>query len=118
MVEQRDFNDDNFDDGPEATGNADWEEAGDINMAGFGGNDLLDDLDLTGFDDIPDMPADDQNSSTVTVGDSSQTKWLKKRKLPADLIAAGEFEEALTLLKKRLGLINVDPLETLFKQAY
>lgn len=74
---------------------------------------------LEGFEDIPmDEPTTQEKSSTVTVGDSPQTKWLKKRKLAADFIAAGEFEEALNLLRKRLGIINVDPLEPLFKQAY
>jgi coatomer protein complex subunit alpha (xenin) len=47
-----------------------------------------------------------------------QTKWLRKRKLPADLVAAGEFEEALNLLKRRLGVMNADPLQPLFQAAY
>jgi len=55
---------------------------------------------------------------TLTLGDTCQTKWLRKRKLPADLIAAGEFEEALNLLRKRLGIINADPFEPLFRDAY
>jgi len=52
------------------------------------------------------------------MADPVQTKWLKKRKLAADLIAAGEFDEALSLLKRRLGVINADPLEPLFRDAY
>jgi len=62
-------------------------------------------------------PADDRNLK-LSVGDSCQAKWLRKRKLPADLVAAGEFEEALNLLRKRLGIVNATPLEPLFKEAY
>jgi coatomer protein complex subunit alpha (xenin) len=117
LPEEREFHD--LDDAPENVG-ADWEESGDVNLGGGAWGD--DDLNLEGmegFDDIPaDAPATEEKSSAVTVGDTPQAKWLKKRKLAADLIAAGEFEEALNLLKKRLGVINVDPLEPLFKQAY
>jgi coatomer protein complex subunit alpha (xenin) len=119
LPEERTF-DQMEDDNPEIT-HADWEEAGDVNLGGGAwGDDGLDGLDgLEGFEDIPaDEPVAEQKSSVVTVGDSAQQKWLKKRKLAADLIAAGEFEDALNLLKKRLGVINVDPLEPLFKQAY
>jgi coatomer protein complex subunit alpha (xenin) len=59
-----------------------------------------------------------QKSMELTLGEAYQSKWLKKRKLPCDLVAAGEFEEALGLLRRRLGLINAEPLEPLFKQAY
>jgi coatomer protein complex subunit alpha (xenin) len=119
MPEERGFNeaDDDIPGGP----TADWEEEGDLNLKlDAWGDDGLGDLE--GFEDI-EIPADtpkhgESKSSAVTVADSAQTKWLKKRKLAADLIAAGEFEEALNLLKKRLGVINVDPLEPLFKQAY
>lgn len=102
--------------------NADWQEEGDLNlvdMSGAWADDGLDGLEgLEGFDDIPVDTVVETKSSAVTVADSAQAKWLKKRKMPADLIAAGEFEEALSVLKKRLGVINADPLEPLFKQAY
>jgi coatomer protein complex subunit alpha (xenin) len=118
LPEERGF--DAMEEAPERT-NADWEEEGDVNFAELGGawgDDGLDGLDgLDGFD-LPAETVVETKSSAVTVGDSAQTKWLKKRKMPADLIAAGEFEEALSVLKKRLGVINVDPLEPLFKQAY
>jgi len=113
---------DPMEDNPENTA-ADWEEVGDVNLTSLGGawgDDGLDGLD--GLDGIEltadDAPAAAEKSSTVTVADSAQTKWLKKRKLAADLIAAGEFEDALNLLKRRLGVINADPLMPLFKQAY
>mmetsp|Transcript_119841 Transcript_119841/g.189744 ORF Transcript_119841/g.189744 Transcript_119841/m.189744 type:complete len:1240 (+) Transcript_119841:60-3779(+) len=108
------------DDQPERT-NADWQEEGDIDftkMDGAWANDLDGLEGLEGFDDIPTDTVAESKSSAVTVADSAQTKWLRKRKMPADLIAAGEFEEALSVLKKRLGVINADPLEPLFKQAY
>mmetsp|Transcript_36046 Transcript_36046/g.103666 ORF Transcript_36046/g.103666 Transcript_36046/m.103666 type:complete len:1217 (-) Transcript_36046:133-3783(-) len=75
----------------------------------------MDDLDL-GAEVVEEVVEDTR--AHLTVADSAQTKWLKKRRLPADLVAAGEFEEALTLLKRRLGLMNPDPLEPLFKEAY
>jgi len=110
-----------MDDNPEET-NA-FEEAEEETAtpgAGWIGDSL--DVDFSGMEDLNlELPALDEpaaNSSMVTVADSCQTKWLKKRKLPADLVAAGEFEEALKLLQKRLGVINVDPLEPLFKEAY
>jgi len=120
LPEEREFR--AMDDAPENT-NAEWDDAGDVDLGGLGGawgDDGLDGLDgLEGFEDIPDdAGAVEEKSSVVTVGDTPQAKWLKKRKLAADLIAAGEFEEALNLLRKRLGVINVDPLEPLFKQAY
>merc|ERR1712032_1720568 len=59
-----------------------------------------------------------QESMHLTMGETFQSKWLKKRKLPCDLVAAGEFEEALGLLRRRLGLVNAEPLEALFKEAY
>jgi coatomer protein complex subunit alpha (xenin) len=115
LPEEREFRD--LDDAPENT-TADWEDSGDVNLAAW--DDGLGDLEgLEGFEDIPaDAPISEEKSSVVTVGDTPQQKWLKKRRLAADLIAAGEFEEALNLLRKRLGVINADPLEILFKQAY
>ena len=110
-----------MDEEPDRNDNAEWQEEGDVDFADLGGawgDDGLDDLEgLEGFDDMPAETAETK-SSALTVGDTAQAKWLKKRKLPADLIAAGEFEEALSVLKKRLGVINADPLEPLFKQAY
>jgi len=77
----------------------------------------MDDLDL-GPQIVEETPVVEDKSMSVSMGDSVQTKWLKRRKLPADLVAAGEFEEALGLLKRRLGVINADPLEPLFKEAF
>merc|ERR1719487_1873734 len=77
------------------------------------------DLDFSGVELKDDIPVvEERHSQNVTMSDSLQTKWLRKRKLPADLVAAGEFEEALNLLKRRLGVINADPLKPLFQAAY
>jgi len=83
---------------------ADWGDMGDLDLG----------------EDLPavDVAPVAEHGSTLTVADSLEGKWLRSRKLPADLVAAGEFEEALGLLKRRLGLINADPLEPLFKEAY
>mmetsp|Transcript_113163 Transcript_113163/g.359656 ORF Transcript_113163/g.359656 Transcript_113163/m.359656 type:complete len:1221 (+) Transcript_113163:191-3853(+) len=77
----------------------------------------MDDLDLGPDVPVEEAPKEDKGQ-TVSMGDSVQSKWLRARKLPADLIAAGEFEEALGLLKRRLGLINAEALEPFFKEAY
>merc|ERR1712190_679798 len=77
----------------------------------------MDDLDLG--DLVVDEPVHVQEQANLTMGDTCQAKWIKKgKKMPAELVAAGEFEEALGLLKRRLGVINADPLEPLFKEAY
>merc|ERR1712190_205611 len=77
----------------------------------------MDDLDLG--DLVVDEPVHVQEQANLTMGDTCQAKWIKKgKKMPAELVAAGEFEEALGLLKRRLGIINADPLEPLFKEAY
>eukprot|EP00928_Gymnodinium_smaydae_P028308 TRINITY_DN2160_c0_g3_i1.p1 TRINITY_DN2160_c0_g3~~TRINITY_DN2160_c0_g3_i1.p1 ORF type:complete len:1244 (-),score=301.09 TRINITY_DN2160_c0_g3_i1:224-3895(-) len=104
-----------------ANGEGGWQEDMDADLASAavtapGAWDGLD-LDL-------DLPADaapvvvEERSTQVTMADSIQTKWLRKRRLPADLVAAGEFEEALNLLRRRLGIANAEPLEPLFKAAY
>jgi len=83
---------------------------------GAWGDDL--DLGMEGMELPAEEPVDTRAAATISMGDSCQTKWLRSRKLPADLVAAGEFEEALQLLKRRLGVVNVDPLEPLFQEAY
>jgi len=76
----------------------------------------MDDLDLGG--EVVEEAVVEEKGASLTMGDTLQTKWLRKRRLVCDLVAAGEFEEALSLLKKRIGLMNPDPLEPLFKEAY
>lgn len=95
---------------------APWDD--DIVVGGAGGEDWGGDLDLQidASDVAAEAPTEDRGR--VTAGEACQAKWLRRRKLPADLVAAGEFEEALSLLKRRLGVINAEPLEPLFKEAY
>lgn len=105
-----------------------WVDADDdglnIGAIGAGGGDWggMDDLDLDptmlGGMDLPAPVVEERGSINLTVGESYQAKWLRKRKMAADLIAAGDFEEALGLLKRRLGVLNIEPLEPLFKEAY
>lgn len=92
-----------------------WEEEQEYsNVAPAWGEELIlpDDASLP----VEEAPVDDR--SMVTMGETCQAKWLRKRQLPCDLVAAGKFEEALQLLQRRLGLINAGPLEPLFKEAY
>lgn len=85
----------------------------------MGGGDWGGDLDLGDLGGLPDEPVHvEERGVNLTLGDSSQAKWLRKRRLPCDLVAAGDFEEALNLLKRRLGLINAEPLQAIFKEAY
>lgn len=104
---------------PEDTAANQWDVDEDLNLdVAAQGESWGVDLDL----DIGpgDLPAEEpvEKGATVAMADPAQKKWLKKRKLPADLVAAGEFEEALGLLRRRLGVINAAPLEPLFKEAY
>jgi coatomer protein complex subunit alpha (xenin) len=112
----------NFDDPEDAPENTWGDDDGDLKLdadatPGPGDWDVDIGIDLGDLGPVEDAPAPDRGLS-LTVGDTPQTKWLKKRKLPCDLVAAGEFEEALGLLKRRLGVINAEPFESLFKEAY
>mmetsp|Transcript_66984 Transcript_66984/g.157137 ORF Transcript_66984/g.157137 Transcript_66984/m.157137 type:complete len:1236 (+) Transcript_66984:48-3755(+) len=89
--------------------------------ADMGGGDWGGDLDLGdlgGLLPASTEPQEEERGLNLTLADSCQVKWLRKRRLPADLVAAGDFEEALGLLKRRLGLMNAEPLVPIFKQAY
>lgn len=105
---------------PEETGNADAWGADDLGLAdegawGTGMDDLgLDDVDLA----VAEPVAAVADARTVAAGQTLQQKWIQKRKLPVDYAAAGEFDEALGLLQRRIGLMNADPLEPLFQEIY
>ena len=108
-------------DAPEDTEAPGWgDEDNDLDLGGdMGGGDWGGDLDLGDLGALPEEPVHvEERGVNLTLGDSCQAKWLKKRRLPADLVAAGDFEEALNLLKRRLGLINAEPLAPIFKEAY
>merc|ERR1719487_2745259 len=60
-------------------------------MGAWGGDDL--DLGLDGIADVPE-PAAAPSRGGVSKGESAATKFLRARKLPADLVVAGEFGEA------------------------
>ena len=59
-----------------------------------------------------------KSEQASTAGEAVEKKWLKKRKLPADLVAAGEFDEALNLLSRRIDLVNPLPLVALFTEVF
>lgn len=110
---------DAFEDVPEETvGDNVWNQDGGLSPSG--GNAAAWGLDLDLPTDLPvaEEPTPVEQGSTLAMGDSVEAKWLRNRKLVADLVAAGEFEEALLMLRRRLGLVNPDPLEPLFRQAY
>eukprot|EP00397_Hematodinium_sp_SG-2012_P000797 GEMP01000798.1.p1 GENE.GEMP01000798.1~~GEMP01000798.1.p1 ORF type:complete len:1208 (+),score=227.47 GEMP01000798.1:233-3856(+) len=85
---------------------------------------LDDDLDLD-LGDLPDLPEPGAAAEkkgdvfqSLAKGDSTPRKWLKTRKLPADLVYAGEFADALGLLKRRIGLKNAAPLKPIFELMF
>ena len=57
---------------------------------------------------------DGKLSDVVAYGESRERQWLGRRRMVSDLVAAGEFAEALSVLQKRIALVNAGPLESLF----
>jgi coatomer protein complex subunit alpha (xenin) len=55
--------------------------------------------------------------SVVAYGESLEKQWLSRRRLPGDLVACGEFAEALSVLSRRISLVNSKPLEGVFMDA-
>ena len=53
-------------------------------------------------------------ADVVAYGEPQERRWLSHRRLAVDLIAAGEFTEALALLQRRIALVNPEPLKPLF----
>ncbi|EER10195.1 coatomer alpha subunit, putative [Perkinsus marinus ATCC 50983] len=93
---------------------ASTEEEVDIGNAWGSDEDLgLGDLDLPAG---PEVQAVDD--SVVTPGEGYSRRWLRNRKMVPDLIAAGDFDEALATLQRRIGLINAIPLKPLFEEVY
>ncbi|KAF4680391.1 hypothetical protein FOZ60_013580 [Perkinsus olseni] len=70
--------------------------------------------------DLPAASSEAQpvDESVVTPGEGYARRWLRNRKLVPDLIAAGDFDEALATLQRRIGLINAAPLKPLFEEIY
>ena len=54
-------------------------------------------------------------ADVVAYGQPKEVQWLTKRRMPADLVACGEFVEALSLLQRRIALVNPGPLKSLFE---
>lgn len=82
---------------------------------GEGWDDLGGELDLA----VPDHagPAEKQEKR-LAPGESPAQQLLKTRKLCVDLVLAGQFDEALDYLKRRIGLCNAKPLYALFRTQY
>ncbi|KAF4656405.1 hypothetical protein FOL47_009008 [Perkinsus chesapeaki] len=57
--------------------------------------------------DLPASPQDEAiDESIVTPGEGFCRRWLRNRKLVPDLIAAGEFDEALGMLQRSLVILQ------------
>jgi len=63
-------------------------------------------------------PLDTSPSARVSPGEKPSSRWLKGQPMVSDLVAAGEFEEALSMLQKTIGLGNNTPLKPLFARIY
>jgi coatomer protein complex subunit alpha (xenin) len=55
------------------------------------------------------------NTDVVAYGESRESRWLARRRMPVDLVACGEYVEALSVLQRRIALINAGPLKPLFQ---
>ncbi|KAL8441569.1 hypothetical protein Emag_007062 [Eimeria magna] len=118
--------------------------AGDWGEEGLAGGDGLDeDLASLGaadgeWKDAIDIGIDDMSISAATAGaggvhahlnggpvashddapGADPTAAWRQKPIPADLLAAGDFAGAIQLLRRRLGLRRVAPLEPIFQQVY
>ncbi|KAJ6225704.1 hypothetical protein RDWZM_004249 [Blomia tropicalis] len=108
------------------------DEDGELKAIGDG--DLGDDLDLdndeeggAGWDvddlDIQDLPAttaaaDESYFVAPSRGTPHSHFWTKNSKLVVDHILAGSFESAFRLLNEQVGVVNFEPLKSLFMTTY
>lgn len=126
------------DDGEDASDNGEEKGSEDegVDVGGWGDGDLdLDlgeeekpeeeeggwgnDLDLDLGDDLSDLD-DDQDGNDVVVpsrGKAFDAGW-NQSSLPADLVAAGNFQMAMHMLNRQLGICNFEPLRTNFLRVY
>lgn len=51
-------------------------------------------------------------------GKSVAQKWSENSTLPADLIAAGQFDQAMHTLNRQIGVVNFAPLKPVFMSLY
>ena len=63
----------------------------------------------------PGHAAQANQSDVIAYGEARETQWLAKRRTSVDLIVAGEYVEALSLLQRRIALVNPGPLKPLFE---
>ena len=92
----------------------DMEEPVDAN---WGVDDILD------VPDIVDVSAGQGESNLNSIADSAPGRdpvidRAKNSQLAGELVAIGEFESATSLLKKQIGVINIDPLLPIFNKIY
>lgn len=93
-------------------GEEDWGE-----LQGLGIASTNDNLDLV--DSIPSSAVQGTaKTGGISRGESINKAWARTMASPAELVAAGEFKKALQVLGTRIGLVNVEPLRHLFKQAF
>mmetsp|Transcript_6151 Transcript_6151/g.15745 ORF Transcript_6151/g.15745 Transcript_6151/m.15745 type:complete len:1234 (-) Transcript_6151:170-3871(-) len=107
------------DDGSELSGLDDDDGQDDGEEGGWGSDDSLD----LGEDDEPADggeagAADAEYYVPPTKGVPITQYWAQNSGLAADFVAAGQFETAMTLLNKQIGIVNFAPLKSAFMQVY
>lgn len=75
---------------------------------GWGGDDF----------EVPDVEAPLTDESLATSGISLAAKWSRACVVPGELVAAGNFPQAIQALTKSVGITNFRPLKDLFMHVY
>eukprot|EP00916_Digyalum_oweni_P020369 GHVL01033921.1.p1 GENE.GHVL01033921.1~~GHVL01033921.1.p1 ORF type:complete len:1097 (+),score=164.13 GHVL01033921.1:518-3808(+) len=102
-----------------------FEDVSEIKSAAMEADEIEDHGGSWGVDIDIDIPEATPTNTTTDVksfvgkGDAPQERWLKKQPVVADYVAVGNFEEALSILEKRIGLKKVNTrLKSLFFRCY
>ena len=76
----------------------------------------LEDLELPPEADTPKVSVSSRSSVFVapTPGMAVSQIWIQRSSLAADHVAAGNFDTAMRLLNRQLGIRNFDPLKSMF----
>lgn len=89
---------------------------------GWGDDDSDLDLgDIGGDDDAANDDAGEADAGYYvppTKGVPVRQHWTQNSTLPADHVAAGAFENAMTLLNKQIGIVDFAPMKPFFMQVF
>lgn len=80
----------------------------------------MEDLELPADMDVPMSPGANANSEVFiapTAGVPASRRWTQKSAIPGEHAAAGDFDSAMKLLNRQLGVVNFTPLRQYFIDA-